>query len=91
MSLDGFVAGPNQSEKDPLGIEGMQLHQWLLPLKAFRERHGEEGDPPSPRPAAHSRSGTAGRQSNLPELGSDRALLSSCEGRTRGVGTWKAR
>jgi dihydrofolate reductase len=21
----------------------MQLHQWLLPLKAFRETHGEEG------------------------------------------------
>jgi dihydrofolate reductase len=43
MSLDGFVAGPNQSEEDPLGIGGMQLHQWLLPLKAFRETHGEEG------------------------------------------------
>jgi dihydrofolate reductase len=43
MSLDGFVAGPNQSEKDPLGIGGMQLHQWLLSLEAFRETHGEEG------------------------------------------------
>jgi dihydrofolate reductase len=43
MSLDGFVAGPNQSERDPLGVGGMELHQWLIPLKAFRERHGEEG------------------------------------------------
>ena len=43
MSLDGFVAGPNQSNKEPLGIGGEQLHQWLLPLKAFREGHGEEG------------------------------------------------
>jgi dihydrofolate reductase len=44
MSLDGFVAGPDQSEKDPLGIGGMQLHQWLIRLKAFRETHGgEEG------------------------------------------------
>jgi hypothetical protein len=42
MSLNGFVAGPDQSERDSLGIGGMQLHQWLLPLKAFRERHGEE-------------------------------------------------
>jgi dihydrofolate reductase len=42
VSLDGFVAGPNQSEKDPLGIGGEQLHEWLLPLKAFREAHGEE-------------------------------------------------
>jgi dihydrofolate reductase len=43
MSLDGFVGGPAQSEKDPLGIGGLQLHEWVLSLKAFRERHGEEG------------------------------------------------
>jgi dihydrofolate reductase len=40
MSLDGFVAGPGQSEQDPLGIGGEQLHQWLISLKAFRETHG---------------------------------------------------
>jgi dihydrofolate reductase len=43
MSLDGFVAGPNQSASDPLGVGGEELHEWLLPLKAFRESHGEEG------------------------------------------------
>jgi dihydrofolate reductase len=43
MSLDGYVAGPNQSEQDPIGEGGMQLHQWLFPLEAFRELHGEEG------------------------------------------------
>jgi dihydrofolate reductase len=43
MSLDGFVAGPNPSAEDPLGIGGEELHQWILPLKAFRESHGEEG------------------------------------------------
>jgi dihydrofolate reductase len=43
MSLDGFVAGPNQSESDPLGVGGEQLHSWLVSLKAFRETHGEEG------------------------------------------------
>jgi hypothetical protein len=43
MSLDGFVAGPSQSEKDPLGTGGEHLHEWLLPLRAFREGHGEEG------------------------------------------------
>jgi dihydrofolate reductase len=43
MSLDGFVAGPDQSVKEPLGIGGEQLHQWLVPLKAFREGHGEQG------------------------------------------------
>jgi hypothetical protein len=43
MSLDGFVAGPEQSEQDPLGIGGLRLHEWLLPLQAFRETHGEQG------------------------------------------------
>jgi dihydrofolate reductase len=43
MSLDGFVAGPDQSEQNPLGVGGMELHQWLFPLAAFREPHGDEG------------------------------------------------
>jgi dihydrofolate reductase len=43
MSLDGFVAGPSQSVENPLGIGGMRLHQWALPLAAFREMHGLEG------------------------------------------------
>jgi dihydrofolate reductase len=43
MSLDGFVAGPDQSEDDPLGVGGEQLHEWALPLAAFREPHGREG------------------------------------------------
>jgi dihydrofolate reductase len=43
MSLDGYVAGPSQSTENPLGIGGEQLHEWLLPLQAFREGHGEEG------------------------------------------------
>src|SRR5436190_9851707 len=30
MSLDGFVAGPDQSEDNPLGVGGMALHQWHL-------------------------------------------------------------
>jgi dihydrofolate reductase len=43
MSLDGFVAGPNQSEQDPLGEGGMQLHEWVFELAAWREPHGREG------------------------------------------------
>ena len=43
MSLDGFVAGPDQSEENPLGVGGGELHSWLLPLRAFRESHGEQG------------------------------------------------
>jgi hypothetical protein len=43
LSLDGFAAGPEQSEGNPYGIRGMQLNEWLFPLKAFREMHGDEG------------------------------------------------
>jgi dihydrofolate reductase len=43
MSIDGFVAGPDQSPEHPLGVGGEQLHDWLVPLKAFRESPGEEG------------------------------------------------
>jgi dihydrofolate reductase len=43
ISLDGFVAGPNQSQENPLGEGGEQLHEWVLPLKAWREPHGREG------------------------------------------------
>src|SRR5436305_6544473 len=28
ISLDGFVAGPDQSLENPLGIGGMRLHEW---------------------------------------------------------------
>jgi dihydrofolate reductase len=43
MSLDGFIAGPEQSEENPLGIGGEQLHDWGVRLRAFREVHGEKG------------------------------------------------
>jgi dihydrofolate reductase len=43
MSLDGFVAGPDPSMKDPLGVGGMQLHEWALGAMAWRESHGLEG------------------------------------------------
>ncbi len=43
MSLDGYVAGPNQSVDNPLGVGGMRLHEWVFPLAAFRSAHGQEG------------------------------------------------
>ena len=43
MSLDGFVAGPDQSVSDPLGKGGMRLHEWAFALAVFREAHGMEG------------------------------------------------
>ncbi len=28
ISLDGFIAGPDQSRDDPIGVGGLRLHQW---------------------------------------------------------------
>src|SRR3954469_14891634 len=43
ISLDGYIAGPNQSEEHPLGEGGMQLHEWAFALAAWRKPHGREG------------------------------------------------
>jgi dihydrofolate reductase len=43
MSLDGYVAGPNQTLEEPLGKGGEQLHEWVFRLAAWREPHGLEG------------------------------------------------
>jgi dihydrofolate reductase len=43
ISLDGCVAGPNQSEENPLGEGGEQLHDWVLSLAAWRQPHGKPG------------------------------------------------
>jgi dihydrofolate reductase len=43
ISLDGYVAGPNQSEENPLGEGGMALHEWAFDLEAWRKPHGREG------------------------------------------------
>lgn len=42
-SLDGFVAGPNQSLEHPLGEGGIALHEWAFPTKTFRSMHGDAG------------------------------------------------
>ena len=43
VSLDGFVAGPEQSEENPLGLGGESLHEWVVQLEAWRAAHGMEG------------------------------------------------
>jgi dihydrofolate reductase len=42
-SLDGFIAGPNQSKENPLGVGGERLHEWVVPLKVWLAMHGKEG------------------------------------------------
>ncbi|HEY1538258.1 MAG TPA: hypothetical protein VGF63_02590 [Solirubrobacteraceae bacterium] len=43
ISLDGFVAGPDPRMQEPIGTGGMRLHQWVLGLKTFLEKHGDGG------------------------------------------------
>ena len=43
VSLDGYVAGPDQSVDDPLGRGGEALHEWIVATRSWRERHGLEG------------------------------------------------
>jgi dihydrofolate reductase len=43
MSLDGFVAGPNQTLEEPLGEGGERLHDWITGVASWREQHGLTG------------------------------------------------
>jgi dihydrofolate reductase len=43
VSLDGYVAGPNQTMENPLGEGGEGLHEWVVALKPWREAHGMDG------------------------------------------------
>jgi dihydrofolate reductase len=48
ISLDGYTAGPSQSEQNPLGEGGMELHEWVFKLDAWRRSHGKEGGETNP-------------------------------------------
>jgi Dihydrofolate reductase len=41
MTLDGYIAGPNQSVENPLGEGAIHIHDWALPTKTFRWLHGD--------------------------------------------------
>jgi dihydrofolate reductase len=43
MSLDGFVAGPNDGAGNGLGDGGERLHEWVYGLESWRTPHGYEG------------------------------------------------
>jgi dihydrofolate reductase len=43
VSLDGYVAGPDDSHEQPLGRGGEALHDWVVATQSWRERHGYEG------------------------------------------------
>jgi dihydrofolate reductase len=43
ISLDGFVAGPNQSVDNPIGQGGTSLHEWVFATDSWREQQGLSG------------------------------------------------
>ena len=43
ISLDGFLAGPNQRLEKPIGEGGLRLHQWMFETAAWRTRQGSTG------------------------------------------------
>jgi dihydrofolate reductase len=43
VSLDGYVAGPNQTLENPLGERGEELHEWVIATESWRAQHDKEG------------------------------------------------
>ncbi len=43
VSLDGFVAGPDDGPELGLGVGGERLHDWVVELESWRGPHGLEG------------------------------------------------
>ena len=43
LSLDGYLAGPEQSLEHPLGVGGRLLHEWAFATRSFRRTHGMPG------------------------------------------------
>jgi dihydrofolate reductase len=76
-SLDGYLAGPNQSEENPLGEGGEQLHEWLVELEAWRKAHRKEGgevsasSPVVEELQANVGAGVMGRNMFGPPIGGD--------------------
>jgi dihydrofolate reductase len=45
VSVDGFVAGPNQTLEEPLGEGGESIHEWMFATRAWHSAHGgDEGE-----------------------------------------------
>lgn len=48
VSIDGYGAGPRQTREEPLGIGGEELHDWLVPTRAFQRINGKSGGTTGP-------------------------------------------
>jgi dihydrofolate reductase len=43
ISVDGYGAGPNQDLRNPLGVGGPALHEWIVGTRTFRAMQGRDG------------------------------------------------
>ncbi len=43
LSVDGFGAGPLQDLQNPLGVRGLELHNWLFQTEVFKKMTGQGG------------------------------------------------
>jgi dihydrofolate reductase len=43
ISLDGYVAGPDQSVENPVGVGGTRVFEWFFDLEVWRRMQGLEG------------------------------------------------
>jgi dihydrofolate reductase len=43
ISLDGFGAGPRQDLQNPLGVRGLELHNWFFLTEAFKKIQEQSG------------------------------------------------
>ena len=85
ISLDGFVAGPDQSREHPLGKRGREVHGWhlgdvraneadataaeLVHAPARRLRHGPQHVRPDPRRVGRGLARLVGRRAAVPRTG----------------------
>jgi dihydrofolate reductase len=43
ISIDGYGAGSNQDQQNPLGVGGLELMEWFFHTKMWRNMHGQDG------------------------------------------------
>jgi hypothetical protein len=48
ISLDGFVAGPRQSQENPIGEGGLRLHEWVFATRSWNQQQGSPGGEDGP-------------------------------------------
>ncbi|HEY8813915.1 MAG TPA: hypothetical protein VIP57_02245 [Candidatus Dormibacteraeota bacterium] len=43
VSIDGYAAGPDQDIDNPLGVDGLRLHEWVFQTRAWNRRQRTAG------------------------------------------------